>query len=147
MDIITYKYIDYKSDKFKEVINLRFNILFKPYGKINKYDYDEFDKTSFHLVALIQEKVVGYSRMTNINGKGKITNVVVEPGYAKNGIGFEMLRKHIIKAEENYINYIHLNSRLDTIGFYKKVGFKPKGTAFLSDKSGLMLQDMFYEIN
>lgn len=147
MEYITYKYIDYKSKEFEQVIDLRFNILFEPYNKVEKYDYDELDYTSCHLVALDKEKVVGYSRMTNNNGNGKITNVVVSPEYAQRGIGFEMMKRHIIKVEECNINILYLNARLDTINFYKKVGFMCKDATFLSEKSGLMLQKMYYKIS
>lgn len=144
MNNITYKYIDYTNEKFKEVIELRFNILFKPYGKINKYDYDELDNNSFHLVALYKNKVIAYSRMTYIDGEGKITNVAVNPEYIKRGIGIEMLKLQIKKAQNNKIKYLYLNARLDTVDFYKKVGFQCKGDTFSSEKSGLMLQEMFY---
>lgn len=147
MDKITYQYINYKSEMFKEVIDLRFDILFKPYSKINKYNYDELDEMSLHLVALAENKVVGYSRMTNMSGEGKITNVVVDPEYMKRGIGVEMLKRHIIRAYEEKIKYLHLNSRIDTVNFYKKVGFQPEGNTFLSEKSGLMLQEMYYKIS
>lgn len=147
MNDITYKYISYEDKEFSQVIDLRFDILFKPYGKIDKYYYDELDNRSFHLVALHKNKVIGYSRMTNINDKAKITNVVVSQEYIKRGIGFEMLKTHIIKAEKENIINLYLNARLDTVNFYIKVGFKCKGNIFLSEKSGLMLQEMYYIIN
>ena len=146
MNNITYQYIDHTNEKFKEVIDLRFDILFKPYSKINKYEYDEFDDTSFHLVALSEDEVIGYSRMTKISDEGKITNVVVSAAYIKRGIGFEMIQRHIFKAKENNIGHLYLNARADTINFYKKIGFECEGNMFLSDKSGLMLQKMCYEI-
>lgn len=147
MDNITYKYIKYNDKEFEQVIKLRFDILFRPYGKITKYDYDELDNTSFHLVAVCENKVVGYSRMTNFRGEGKITNVVVSREYTKRGIGFEMLKKHIIKAKDEMIINLHLNSRLDTVNFYEKVGFICIGDTFLSDKSGLILQEMCYKVS
>lgn len=147
MDDITYKYINHKSKKFKQIINLRFDILFKQYNKIERYDYDELDYISFHLVALDKGKVAGYSRMTNINGKSKITNVVVNPEYAHRRIGFEMMKMHIIKAKEKNMNYLYLNSRLDTVNFYKKVGFQCKDAIFISEQSGLMLQEMYFKIS
>ena len=146
MDDITYKYTDCKSKEFKQVIDLRFNILFAPYNKVEKYDYDDLDYISVHLIALDKEKVVGYSRMTSNNGEGKITNVVVDSEYSQRGIGFEMMKRHIIKAKECNINYLHLNSRLDTVNFYKKVGFQCKDDTFVSEKSGLILQDMYFKI-
>ncbi len=147
MDDIIYKYIDYKSEEFKQVIDLRFNILFEQYNKIERYNYDELDCMSLHLVALDKEKVVGYSRITNINGKGKITNVVVSPEFIHKGIGFEMMRRHIIKAKENNINHLYLNARLSTTNFYSKAGFQCKDKTFLSEKSGLLLQKMYLKIS
>ena len=147
MNDITYKYTNYKSKEFEQVINLRFNVLFAPYNKVEKYDYDELDYISLHLVALDKDKVVAYSRITNDNGVGKITNVVVDSEYAQRGIGFEMMKIHIIKAKECNMNYLHLNSRLDTVNFYKRVGFQCKDDTFVSEKSGLILQDMYFTIS
>ncbi|MCE5222413.1 MAG: GNAT family N-acetyltransferase [Clostridium sp.] len=146
MDEITYKYIDYKSEKFKQVIDLRYNILFKPYSKIEKYEYDELDDISLHLVALDKEKVVGYSRMTNVNDQGKITNVVVSTEYINRRIGFEMMKNHIIKAKKHNMSGLYLNSRLETIEFYKKVGFECQDKINISKRSGLSLQKMYIKI-
>ena len=146
MGAIIYKYINYKEKEFKEVINLRYDLLFKPYNKIDKYDYDELDPISFHLIVLDEEKLVAYSRITNINGKGKITNVVVSKDYKNMGIGFKMIRLHIEKAKENNIRFVYLNSRLDTINFYKKSGFKCSENKILSERSGLVLQKMYINI-
>ena len=145
MDEIIYKYIDYKSKIFKQVMDLRFKILFEPYN-VNKYDYDELDNISLHLVALDKEKVVGYSRMTMNNGKGKITNVVVSLDYINRGIGFQMMKRNITRASEDNMSYLSLNARLDTIEFYKKVGFQCKDAISISEKSGLSLQEMFIKI-
>lgn len=144
MERIIYQYIDYKNEIFNQVIELRYKILFEPYGKIEKYNYDDLDPISEHLVALDNGngKVAGYSRLTNFNGKGEITNVVVNPEYINNGIGSRMLNKHILKAKESNIKSLCLHARVDTVEFYKKAGFECKGEAFKSEKSGLMLQNM-----
>jgi predicted GNAT family N-acyltransferase len=142
MGDIIYKYINYKDEKFKQVINLRYCILFEPFNKIEKYEYDELDEISMHLVALDKERVLGYSRMTNIKGTGKITNVVVSLECINRGIGLDMMKKHINKAKEANMSYVSLNARLDTVNFYKKVGFECEGDIFISDRSGLYLQKM-----
>lgn len=146
MGEIIYKYIDYKSEKFKQVINLRYSILFEPYNKIKKYKYDELDDISLHLVALDKEKIVGYSRMTNVNGDGKITNVVVSSEYINRRIGFEMMKNHIIKAKEDNMSCLYLSARLETIEFYKKVGFECQDKINISERSGLPLQKMYIKI-
>lgn len=142
MEEIVYKYIDYKSETFNQVIELRYKILFEPYGKIEKYDYDDIDPISEHLVALDNGKVAGYSRLTNFNGKGEITNVVVNPEYVNKGVGSQMLKKHILKAKECNITSFCLHARIDTVDFYKKAGFQCRGEVFVSEKSGLLLQNM-----
>ena len=146
MEEIIYKYINYKSKEFKQVIDLRYSILFEPYNKIEKYKYDELDDISLHLVALDKENVVGYSRMTNLNGEGKITNVVVRPEYINRRIGFEMMKNHIIKAKEHNMGGLYLSSRLETIEFYKKVGFEVQDKISISERSGLPLQKMYMKI-
>ena len=146
MEDIKYAYINCKTEKFKQVINLRYSILFEPYNKVEKYEYDELDDISLHLVALDKDKVVGYSRLTNINGEGKITNVVVSPEYINKRIGFKMLQNHINRAKEDNIKSLYLNSRIETIEFYKKLGFQCKDKISISEKSGLPLQKMYMEI-
>lgn len=134
MNNITYKFINCESKEFKEVSELRFKILFKPYNKIHKYDYDELDYNSIHLVALDEGIVVAYSRMTNHNMNGKMTNIVVSEKYVGKGIGIEMLKRHKIKAKEFEFRCLYLNARLDTINFYKKAGFSVRATYFHQKK-------------
>lgn len=146
MKEIKIKYTEFKSGLFNEAALLRYKILFEPYHKINKYTYDSLDRKSYHLVALDQNKIVGYSRLTNINGKGKITNVFVIPEYENLKIGHKMLKKHIEKAIEKQLEMLYLNARLSTINFYKKAGFIVEGKPYISDKSGLTLQNMIMNL-
>ncbi len=82
------------------------------------------------------------------NGEiGKISNVAVSTQYSNMGIGLAMLNKHIETAKEKNYKYIYLHARINTVEFYKKAGFKPEGTVFISDKSGLPLQKMFLSFN
>lgn len=142
MQEIIYKYINHENEFFKQAVDLRYRILFEPYGKIEKYEYDELDFISVHLVALDKDKVAGYSRMTDVNGRGKITNVVVNPEYINQGIGFEMMKNHIFKAKEYNMTVLYLDARVETIEFYKKAGFECKDKISISEKSGLPLQNM-----
>lgn len=146
MNEIEIKYIEFESELFCEVAHLRYKVLFEPYNKINKYTYDPLDKESYHLVALDNEKIVGYSRLTNIDGKGKISNVFVVPEYENLKIGHKMLKKHVEKAKENQYSQLYLNARHSTLNFYKKAGFVEEGNPYISDKSGLTLQNMIMNL-
>ncbi|MGN0145172.1 MAG: GNAT family N-acetyltransferase [Clostridium sp.] len=142
---INYKYINYKNTIFIQVSNLRYDVLFKPYGKIKKYVYDKLDPKSFHLTALLNNRVIAYSRLTLVDCKnsiGKISNVAVAHEYSSMGIGHNMLKIHIQKASELGMKYLFLDARKETINFYRKSGFEPEGDVFISNKSGLPLQTM-----
>lgn len=146
MKDIEIKFIKFESDLFSEVAELRYKVLFEPYHKINKYTYDSFDKESYHLVALDKDRIVGYSRLTNMNGKGKITNVFVIPEYENLKIGHKMLKAHVEKAKDNNYIQLYLNARHSTLNFYKKAGFVEEGGPYISDKSGLVLQNMIMNL-
>lgn len=146
MKEIEIKYIEFNNKLFEQISELRYKVLFEPYHKVNKYSYDSLDQKSFHLAALDGDKVVGYSRLTDFNGKGKITNVFVIPEYENLKIGHRMLKKHIIKAKENNLKKLYLNARISTLNFYKKAGFIENGEPFISDKSGLKLQNMIMNL-
>jgi N-acetylglutamate synthase-like GNAT family acetyltransferase len=141
MNQTIFQFIDYKDEKFKQAISLRYEVLFKPYN-VEKYYYDELDDKSIHLVAIANNQVIGYSRMTINNDVAKITNVVVNLEYVKKGIGIEMLKRHIANAQKNNVKDIYLNARLETVDFYKKLGFEIKDKVSISEKSGLLLQKM-----
>lgn len=146
MKEIEIKYIDFESELFKTIALLRYKILFEPYHKINKYIYDSLDSKSYHLAAFDKDKIVGYSRLTNIDGKGKITNVFVIPEYENLKIGHKMLNRHIEKSEKEHFTMLYLNARLSTVNFYKKAGFLEDGNPYISDKSGLTLQNMIMNL-
>ena len=146
MKDIEIKYIEFDSELFSQVAQLRYKVLFEPYHKINKYTIDSLDKESYHLVAIDDNRIVGYSRLTNINGKGKITNFFVIPEYENLKIGHKMLKKHVEKAKENMYSQLYLNARNSTLNFYKKAGFVEEGDPYISDKSGLVLQNMIMHL-
>jgi len=142
MNRIDIKYIQFNDELFGAISKIRYEVLFEPYHKINEYKYDSLDSKSFHLVAMDKDKIVGYSRLTVFNTNGKITNVFVIPEYENLKIGHNMLKEHIIKAKELNLKKLCLNARLSTLNFYKKAGFVEEGEIYISDKSGLKLQNM-----
>ena len=145
MEII-YDFIDHKENLFKEVMELRYAVLFEGFHKVEKYKYDKLDSISKHIVALDNGKVVGYSRFTNKEGKGEITNVVVDPNYSGKGIGYNLIKNILAISKEDNINYLYLHSRLGSVGFYEKLGFESTGFQVTSEKTGLQLEEMHIHI-
>lgn len=146
MSKITYEFIDYRDERFEKVKELRFSILFKPYNVDAKFKEDPSDKDSIHLIALSDGIVVGYCRLLINDNKGKIMNVVVNPHYSKRGIGHNMINNLLEIGKKNKVNYIYLQSRMNAIVFYEKLGFNIIDRTHVSEISGLELQDMYINL-
>lgn len=82
--------------------------------------------TSYFVVALDGETVVGYMGLQIFCGEGYVTNVAVLPEYRRQGIA----QKLILKELENEMNFITLEvrkSNAPAINLYQKMGFENVG--------------------
>lgn len=83
-------------------------------------------ETSHFLVALDDDKVVGYMGLQIFSGEGYVTNVAVLPEYRRQGIAQSL----ILQQLENDMDFITLEvrrSNSDAIKLYKKMGFENMG--------------------
>lgn len=133
-----YIFVDENNDMYKQAVALRYSTFFKPLNlKIDKV-YDDLEQESIHLVCNQNEKVLGYGRLTISNDKvGLISQIVVNEDYQKMGIGQELIRRLIKFSKENKCNSIALNSKIEAVEFYSKLGFCKVGDIFSSKKTGL----------
>lgn len=84
------------------------------------------NKTSHFLVALIDDKVVGYMGLQIFSGEGYVTNVAVLPEYRGRGIAKALIEKQF----ENEMDFITLEvreSNTAAISLYIKMGFEKIG--------------------
>lgn len=82
--------------------------------------------TSHFLVALENEKAVGYMGLQIFSGEGYVTNVAVLPEYRRRGIA----QKLIFAEFENEMDFITLEvrkSNTPAIRLYEKAGFENVG--------------------
>lgn len=88
------------------------------------------NEVSIYLVALENERVIGYAGMWHIVTEGHITNIAVDSMHRNKGIG-DMLINHITKiAIEKEMVGITLEVRISNIPaqkLYLKHGFKVEG--------------------
>ncbi|MDZ5253116.1 ribosomal protein S18-alanine N-acetyltransferase [Clostridium sp. LIBA-8841] len=88
------------------------------------------NKLAKYLVALDENKVIGFLGMWVVFGEGDITNIAVHPEYRKQGIGNLLMDNLITLCKENNINSLTLEvreSNLPAQNLYKKHGFKEEG--------------------
>jgi len=124
------QYHENSSEYFKESYrSINFNQRIKALDVLN----NETMKIS---VAKINDEYIGYCISTLIDGKGELESLHVDEASRGNGIGKELVIKHIEWMNENNCKVIGVTVSQEneaTIGFYKKLGFYPN-TLYMQQK-------------
>lgn len=139
---MVFYFIETDSVFYNQVIGLRHKVFFQPLGMSKNIIFDNLENSSMHLIALLEDKVIGYVRLTIAGNKGQISQMVVDPLYQGKGIGGKLILKIIDKAIEFKVKQIFLEARLPALHFYQKFGFIPVGEEFPSKKTGLPHRQM-----
>lgn len=82
------------------------------------------------IVALKDEKVIGYVGMYNVCACGYIANVAVHPEYRRNGVAKRLLNEIVFLGTNEDMEFISLEvreSNAAAIGLYRNLGFKNVG--------------------
>lgn len=113
-----------------EIVEIEKSCFEIPWSK--KSFEDELNKKymAIYLVALENEKVVGYGGMWHVINEGHITNIAIHKDYRKMGIGTQIVAKLIEIAKEKEMIGITLEVRKSNesaLNLYKKQGFLLEG--------------------
>ena len=105
---------------------LRWEILRKPLGQSINSTKDEFEKDSYHLIAITNKKIIiGVARLHKVDqNTAQIRYMAIDKKFRGNGIGTKILLTLISKASKDKIKKIFLHSREEAVSFYKKNNFK-----------------------
>lgn len=85
---------------------------------------------NLYLVALIENKVVGYCGLWGILDEGQITNVAIKKEKQGQGIGTLLLQQLLEQGYQNELLEYTLEvreSNLNAMHVYKKLGFREEG--------------------
>lgn len=88
------------------------------------------DSKYIYLVALHEEKIVGYCGAYYVLDEADITNIAVEDKYKGRGIGDQLIKCIISKCMEKSCSSLFLEvrkSNIPALGLYKKAGFEEIG--------------------
>ncbi len=88
------------------------------------------NKLAIYVVALENNKVIGYGGMWHVVTEGHITNVAVHRDYRQQGVGNAIINKLIEIAQEKEMIGLTLEVRKSNaaaLGLYKKHGFRLQG--------------------
>ena len=113
------------SEEFKKYDLFRWKILRKPLGKSIESLKDEYEDSSYHLIGVIDNKIIACGRLHFNNAyEAQIRYMAIDEHYQRKGIGVKVIELLEAEAKKNQINKIVLNARNHVIEFYKKSGYK-----------------------
>lgn len=110
---------------FKKYFELRWHVLRNPWNQPKGSEQDDDEDTSYHLMAIENDTVLGCARLQNISETdAQLRYMAVDDQHSGKGIG-----KAIVQAMENYarqqnIKSIMLHARENAVGFYEKMGYQ-----------------------
>ncbi len=123
--------VNYKSEKYKQILELRNRILREPLG-MNIYD-DPLDEeiNDVHFGYFLNNKVIGTLILRDIgNNIFKMRQVAVSKEAQGKGIGRKMVEFCENYAIKNGFTAIELNARDVAINFYEKQAYNKIGEPF-----------------
>ena len=113
------------SEEFKNYDLFRWEILRKPIGKSIESLKDEYEDSSYHLIGVIDNKIIACGRLHFNNAyEAQIRYMAIDEHYQRRGIGVKVIELLEAEAKKKQINKIVLNARNHVIEFYKKSGYK-----------------------
>ena len=104
-------------------------------------EWDEFDESSVHCIASVNEKTVGTGRLME---RGQIGRMAVLNNYRNKGIGTAILKFLIEQHFSRSKTPIKIHAQSHAIEFYKIFGFVINGDEF--DEAGIPHFEMKLEV-
>lgn len=125
------KIIDYGSKEYKQMLDLRRQILRKPLDLDFSEDEIEREKKDLHIAALEDDEMLGCCMLTQTEPKTmRLRQMAVKPGSQYKGIGKVLMQfaENIARDRGNKIMTMH--ARKTATGFYEKQGYEITGKEF-----------------
>ena len=124
----TIKAADWDKDKVA-LSSVRRSVFIEEQNVPEELEWDEFDETSHHIIALDNnDKPIGTGR---IKADGQIGRMAVLKNWRNKGIGKLILDELLKLASQSNHNEIYLQAQLTAIKFYEKAGFTVNSDEFM----------------
>lgn len=125
------QFIDYGSDKYNDMVELRRNVLRKPLGLDFDQAYLDMDKENILLGCYDEDVLEGCCQLKRIDRKTlQLRQMAVANGLRGKGIGKVLLRFAENIAKDLGYKRIYMHARKDAQGFYEKCGYVVYGEPF-----------------
>jgi predicted GNAT family N-acyltransferase len=114
---------------------LRREVFVVEQGVPEEIEIDELDPDATHLVAILDEEVVGTLRILQHEGAAKIGRVAVRASARRTGVGGRLMERAAEIARERGFEEILLHAQVTVAGFYRRLGYVEEGEPF--DEAGI----------
>jgi GNAT superfamily N-acetyltransferase len=130
--VMALKLIDYGSPEYKQMVQLRYNILRKPLGL--DFDPQELEKehNDILLGCFDDSKLEGCCLLTQSGPKEvRLRQMAVISGLQGKGIGKALIQFAENIARDRGFKMICMHARKSALGFYEKLGYEKIGEEFM----------------
>lgn len=94
-------------------------------------EWDGLDAVCTHFLACAAAAPAGCARLAPMGEAAKVQRVAVLPAHRGTGLGAGIMRAVLDHAREAGFRTVALDSQVQAIGFYEKLGFRAHGPEFL----------------
>ena len=131
---IEYHFILRNSLYYQPAVTLRHNVFSRPFGVHIDPLIDNREGWSTHLVAVLEEEVIGYIRITLDGKKAQLSQFVVSPEMqGKASVARNLYVKAMIKAKEMGAKKVFGEIRLPMTGIASRLGYSVSQSRTASD--------------
>ena len=125
------KIIDHGSDEYKQMVDLRYNMLRKPLGLSFSEDELAREKDDILICCFDDDKLEGCCLLTEAGRKSfRLRQMAVISGLQGKGIGKVLIQFAENISRDRGYNKIMMHARKTAVGFYEKFGYRKSGDEF-----------------
>ncbi|SFF12154.1 Predicted N-acyltransferase, GNAT family [Paenibacillus algorifonticola] len=129
---ITTRLVQNQEDR-DAVFEVRRNVFVDEQGVPAANEYDEFEDTAQHLLALSGQVPVGAGRLRVVGGVAKLERICILADYRKLGIGKIIVEAIEQAAAAQGLTAAKLNAQTHAEGFYSKLGYRTVSDIFFEE--------------
>ena len=140
MQTYTIELVTHDWPRFDDVLDLSYDILYGPFGVDRTGDWYHPANGSVFAVALDEKAgLAGTARLLpeSADGTRQVRQVAVRPELCRRGIGHALMHALERRAALDGASSLWLHAREEAIGFYERMGYKPEGTIYVSELTGI----------
>lgn len=126
------KIIDHGSKQYKQMVDMRYNILRKPLGLAFSIEELEREKEDILIGCFEEEKLEGCCLLTKVDKHTlRLRQMAVLSGLQGKGIGRVLMIFAENIARDKGFHKIMMHARKNALGFYSKLGYRVIGNEFI----------------